>query len=145
MVALYSFENFFCTYWFISEVLPTLQEKRAGKRAGEDVSTSLSTAVHARISHNSTLHQCGEAGGSRKQYQYMCRSAASALIQLLLLHQSYGIIHVGSAACLMRQALLHWPANVAWSAVWAWHSVLVEKAAMTKLRMHARQMLSEHC
>jgi hypothetical protein len=24
MVALYSFENFFCTYWFISEVLPTL-------------------------------------------------------------------------------------------------------------------------
>jgi hypothetical protein len=25
-VALYSFENFFCTYWFMSDVLPTLQQ-----------------------------------------------------------------------------------------------------------------------
>jgi hypothetical protein len=26
IVALYSFENFFCTYWFMSDVLPTLQQ-----------------------------------------------------------------------------------------------------------------------
>lgn len=26
IVALYSLENFFCTYWFMSDVLPTLQQ-----------------------------------------------------------------------------------------------------------------------
>ena len=28
IVALYSFENFFCTYWFIRDVLPTLQQQQ---------------------------------------------------------------------------------------------------------------------
>jgi hypothetical protein len=30
IVALYSLENFFCTYWFISDVLPTLRDRGRG-------------------------------------------------------------------------------------------------------------------
>jgi hypothetical protein len=76
MVALYSFENFFCTYWFISEVLPTLQEK--GRET--QVSTRPSTAVHMWHRHSNTGHQWGKGRGGAR----LC-SVNSALSVLMLL------------------------------------------------------------